>query len=1365
MSLLSSLRNLSHVDVIPINFSSETSYDFVIKTLEIHCNYKKSLGGETLSPKIDGRWVVLFCDEINLSKPDYYGTQRVISFLRQIIEQKGFWRSDRVWVGVQNVQIVGACNPPTDAGRIVLSERFLRHSPVVYVDYPGEESLGTIYGTLSRACLQAHPSLRTFADPLTNAMVGLYISVKLELTADKWSHYIFSPRELTRWIRGIHDYLSQSEFASVEDLVRIWAHEAIRLFRDRVADEADRIFLDTTINDTAIKHFPGIDVDIALQSPILFSTFLSKSYQSSDRSQLMEFVEEKLQVYYEEELDTPLVLFDSGLDHILRIDRVFRQVQGHLLLIGLSGSGKSTLTRFACWMNGITFYQPSMHSNYSIADFEEDLRIVLKRAGCKGESICFMMDEANIMESSFLERMNTLLANAEIPGLFEGDDFTTLMAACKEGSAREGLNLESHDQLYRWFSKQIAKNLHVVFSMNPPSGNMSAKASSSPALFNRCVLNWMGDWDEQAFFQVGKEFTGGIDFTQPFKCSASFIPSISLLNPPLSYLDAVLDTLIFCHFTCRQMLKTANSSQAFVHPKQYVDFCHLFTSIYLEKRAELEDRQRHIIVGLERLKATVDKVTELRSSLSFKKAELEKKSEEANEKLKKMVSDQQFAENKRSISLSIKQSLTEKNAQIAERRQIVKEDLELAEPAVAVAQESVSSIKKQHLTELRSMGNPPNAIKLAMESVCILLGHKVESWKSVQAVLRRDDFISSIVNYDTTKLTSALRREVNDTYILDPAYNFDNANRASKACGPLVNWVIAQVGYADILEKVGPLREELVALEDSANSTELEAENNQNLVAKLESSIAIYKEEYAVLISEAQALKAEMATVKGRVERSVNVLENLSSERERWSKSRESFGSLTKTVVGDSLLASSFVSYAGIFDQSNRNLLLKTMKGRLAEAGIPFQANLSLPDYLTSEAERSEWYRHNLPSDSLCVENALMLQRTSRYPLIIDPSGQAVNFLKSFYKSKSLAITSFRDTSFLKVLESALRFGNPILIEDSENFDSIINGVLNREIRRSGSRSLCRLGKKDVDISPNFKLFLSTKNEGHNFSPDISCRVSFINFTVTSGSLQSQCLNKFLLNERPDIEIKRRDLLRMQGEFQLRLHTLEKSLLDALNKSTGSILEDEEVLRTLEILKREANDISLKAAETDNVLVEVESVTSLYEPLAELCSSIYFCVESFSCLRNTYQFSLQQFFAVFDQILKSSSTSIDRVTSLRAATLCHYFKAVSQSLWYEDTHLLALMLAQISEDAFDKGWSLFLDPLHNKVEDSNEVVSDLGVEASSRVKFFVSLPSFRLLLEKLKSSSEVILSNIFSSINPEIEIDIILSKLGGKSVH
>lgn len=52
--------------------------------------------------------------------------------------------------------------------------RFLRHVPVIYVDYPGGASLRQIYGTFNRAMLRLVPNLRAYADPLTEAMVDFY---------------------------------------------------------------------------------------------------------------------------------------------------------------------------------------------------------------------------------------------------------------------------------------------------------------------------------------------------------------------------------------------------------------------------------------------------------------------------------------------------------------------------------------------------------------------------------------------------------------------------------------------------------------------------------------------------------------------------------------------------------------------------------------------------------------------------------------------------------------------------------------------------------------------------------------------------------------------------------------------------------------------------------------------------------------------------------------------------------------------------------------------------------------------------------------------------------------------------------------
>ena len=69
-----------------------------------------------------------------------------------------------------------------------------------------------------------------------------------------------------------------------------------------------------------------------------------------------------------------------------------------------------------------------MHKGYTAKDFDEDLRSVLIRSGCKGEKICFIFDESNVLDSAFLERMNALLASGEVPGLFEDADYQVSMS-------------------------------------------------------------------------------------------------------------------------------------------------------------------------------------------------------------------------------------------------------------------------------------------------------------------------------------------------------------------------------------------------------------------------------------------------------------------------------------------------------------------------------------------------------------------------------------------------------------------------------------------------------------------------------------------------------------------------------------------------------------------------------------------------------------------------------------------------------------------------------------------------------------------------------------------------------------------------
>ncbi|KAJ8608529.1 hypothetical protein MRB53_039583 [Persea americana] len=443
-----------------------------------------------------------------------YGTQRVIFFLRQLLERSGFWRaSDRQWVKLQRVQIVGACNPPTDAGRHDFSQRFLRHATLILVHYPSEISLKQIYSTLIKAALKVVPNLRGFSGPLTDAMVAFYIASSKRFTVTEQAHYIYSPRELSRWVKGIAE-----------------SH--------RLVNAEDRLWTNSTLDQITEEHFPTIDYVVALARPILYSNWLSKDYLPVSRLEIRDYIKARMRTFCEEEVDIPLVPYDEAVEHVLQIDR-------------------TTLTKFVAWMNGLKTHQLKIHRNYSAADFDDDLRDVLKRCGTKGEKICFLLDESNVL-GLWLSGAYQYLASKRrrFQDSLRGTSISVFCRPVVRGLNATVLCWDSNDELYAWFTEQIIRNLHFVYTMNPPA-DLAASAATSPALFNRCVLNWLGDWSDQTLHQVAYELILNMDLDSRDVNIVNAANTV-IVNSEIALRKVIVNVLVNFHSIAKDTARVAS---------------------------------------------------------------------------------------------------------------------------------------------------------------------------------------------------------------------------------------------------------------------------------------------------------------------------------------------------------------------------------------------------------------------------------------------------------------------------------------------------------------------------------------------------------------------------------------------------------------------------------------------------------------------------------------------------------------------------------------------------------------------------------------------------------------------------------------
>lgn len=134
-----------------------------------------------------------------------------------------------------------------------------------------------------------------------------------------------------------------------------------------------------------------------------------------------------------------------------------------------------------------------------------------------------------------------------------------------------------------------------------------------------------------------------------------------------------------------------------------------------------------------------------------------------------------------------------------------------------------------------------------------------------------------------------------------------------------------------------------------------------------------------------------MDTVSTKVSRAQQLLASLNAEMVRWRDTSAGFDTQMSTLIGDCLLCAAFTTFGGIFDHKLRKFLFREWSDICESVGIPHQPDLNVVDYLSSPQQQNVWRGFGLPVDELAQQNAICLERFTRYPLIVDPAGQVIH--------------------------------------------------------------------------------------------------------------------------------------------------------------------------------------------------------------------------------------------------------------------------------------------------------------------------------------------------------------------------------------
>ena len=242
-----------------------------------------------------------------------------------------------------------------------------------------------------------------------------------------------------------------------------------------------------------------------------------------------------------------------------------------------------------------------------------------------------------------------------------------------------------------------------------------------------------------------------------------------------------------------------------------------------------------------------------------------------------------------------------------------------------------------------------------------------------------------------------------------------------------------------------------------------------------------------------------------------------------------------------------------------------------------------------------------------------------------------------------------------------------------------------------------RLGDTDVPYNDDFKFLLTTKLANPHYLPEICIKVTVINFTVTPEGLEDQLLVDVVKYEQPELEQQKDQLVVQLSNFKSQLQEIEAKILKLVSEADDDILNDEELILTLDNSKQTSIQVNEKMAEAEKTAKIISEKREGYRSVARRGSVLYFVIADLAMIDPMYQYSLEFFSKLFNKRLDVSTKSEvleERLAILIDDVTNSFYLNICRGLFEKDKLLFSFLntcsILRRSGDITADEWNIYL---------------------------------------------------------------------------
>jgi dynein heavy chain len=254
-------------------------------------------------------------------------------------------------------------------------------------------------------------------------------------------------------------------------------------------------------------------------------------------------------------------------------------------------------------------------------------------------------------------------------------------------------------------------------------------------------------------------------------------------------------------------------------------------------------------------------------------------------------------------------------------------------------------------------------------------------------------FLNTLQAFDKDNISPAVVKKI-AAMLPHPDMQPERIQSVSGACFGLVQWVIAMETYDRIAKVVGPKKLKLAGAEADLKIVMGELAEKQAALKEVLDKLAELMAKLDALEAEQASLAYQVKLCEEKLDRAEKLIDSLGGEKVRWTAMAKGLGADFNNLTGDIVVASGLIAYLGVFVPDYRAECVADWVQKTKENGILGSEVFSLQGCLGEPVKIRSWVIAGLPNDAFSIENGIIVDNAGRWPLCVDPQGQANKWIK-----------------------------------------------------------------------------------------------------------------------------------------------------------------------------------------------------------------------------------------------------------------------------------------------------------------------------------------------------------------------------------